>query len=136
MNLFKSRFAKLEAYAAAKPEDRTPEMLAEAQQEINAAALILVPMTETIKSGADLQTHIDTLETKVTTATEAATTAQNALKALKGERVLPTQKVTSDKGDGGDNMENAEEAKVVKKALQVAHEKPYTKRALSLLAED
>lgn len=136
MKLFKSKFASLEAFADAKPEERTPEMLAAAQVEMNAAGLILVPMSDTIKTGADLQKHMDTLELNATTATEAATTAQNALKALKGERVLPTQKVTSDKQKDGDGLTNTEEEKLEKQALKEAHEKPYTKRVLNLLNQD
>lgn len=136
MNLFRSRYAKLEAYAAAKPEDRTPEMLAAVQDELNAAGVILVPMSETLKSGADLQKHIDELETKATVATKAATTAQDALKELKGQRILPSQKVTSDKKEEGDKNEPTEESEALKAARAEAHKKPYTARVLKMMEQD
>jgi hypothetical protein len=110
--LFKSKFAKLEALVAAKADDRTPEMLEAAQQELDraTAGLILVPKSDTIKTGADLEAHIEALQANATSAKAEAETAladakkaQEALVALKGERVLGSQNVSSDKGTGGDS---------------------------------
>ena len=133
MNLFKSRFANLEAYASAKPEERTPALLEAAQKDMTAAGLILVPMTDTVKSGADLQAHIDGLETSATEAKAAAKTALDALVALKGERVLPTNKVTSDKKEDGDKLQTTEEEKEVKLGIEEAHNRSYTQQAKRML---
>lgn len=129
MNLFRSRLAKVEALVSTKAEDRTPEQLEAAQTELG--DFILVPKSDNIKSAADLQNHIDRLEGDAREAKAAAETAQKALTDLKGQRVLPSQKATSDKGEGGDgNMDEA--SKEFKNALEVAHEKPYTARVLKM----
>ena len=136
MGLFSSKFAKLEAIASAKADERTPEMLQAAQAELNAAGagLLLVPQTETIKTGKDLENHIEQLQTAATTATTAADTAQKALTELRGKRVLETQKVTSDKEEGGDatGKPSAEELELKKRVADM----PHNKRAQALLSED
>jgi hypothetical protein len=105
MNLFKSRFTKLESFVSAKADERTPEMLAAAQSELDGlnADVVLVPKTDTIKSGTDLQSHLDKLANDATEATAAAKTAQDALTALKGTRVLDDARSSSDAGKGGDD---------------------------------
>ncbi len=143
MGLFSSKFAKLEAFASTKADDRTPEMLQAAQAELSAAGagLILVPQSETIKTGKDLENHIEQLQTAATTAKQAeeaaktaATTAQEALTALKGERVLGSDKVTSDKGTGGDKAgEPSAEDKAV---MEQVAELPHNQRAKALLSQD
>jgi len=110
--LFKSKFAKLEALVATKADDRTPEMLEAAQQELDraTAGLILVPKSETIKTGADLENHIEGLQKEATdakaseaTAKAEAEKAQKALTDLKGTRVLDDARSSSDAGKGGDD---------------------------------
>lgn len=105
MSLFKSRFAKLEAFVTAKNDERTPDMLKAAQAELDAAGakLILVPHSEGIESGAQLDQHIEALKKDATEAKAAAKTAQDALTELKGKRVLDTNRVSSDAGKGGDD---------------------------------
>lgn len=134
LNLFRSRFAALEALVSAKDEERTPEMLAAAQAEMDreGSGLILVPKAEGIQSADQLQQHIDDLVKEASEAKTAATTAQDALKALKGERVLPTQKLGGDKGNGGDGLSETEEDKALKQALDLAHQKPYTSRIMKM----
>lgn len=133
MKLFKSKFASLEAFADAKPEERTPEMLAAAQAEMTYAGIILVPMSDTVKSGEDLQKHMDSLVHDATVAKAAAKTAQDALAALKGERVLPSNKVTSEKKEGGDGLQDTPEQKEAKAAIEEVHNRSYTQQALRMM---
>lgn len=104
MGLFSSKFAKLEAFVSTEADKRTPDQLAAAQAELDAAGsgLILVPKTETIKTGADLDKHIADLKASETTAKAEAEKAQKALTDLRGTRVVDDARQTSDKGDGGD----------------------------------
>lgn len=133
MSLFRSRLAKVEALVTAKAEDRTPEQLEAAQTELG--DFILVPKSDTIKSAADLQNHIDKLEGDAREAKAAAETAQKALTDLKGQRVLPSQKATSDKGEGGDgNMDAA--SKELKERYAQAHAKPYTARVIKMMEQN
>jgi hypothetical protein len=104
--LFRSKFHRLEAFAAATPDQRNTENLAAAQGELDAAkaGLILVPKSETITSLAELMAHIQELQQAAQNAKAEAALATESLETLKKERVLTPQKVASDKGEGGDNM--------------------------------
>lgn len=137
--LFKSKFAKLEAYAAAKADERTPEMLAAAQRELDNAGLglILVPHSEKIKSGADLDSHIESLETAATTAKAAAETATKALAELKGKRVLDTNRVASDAGGEGDDQgTKTTEQLEAEEAQKLVQELPHYKRVHNILHQN
>lgn len=133
--LFKSKFAKLEAFAAAKPEERTPDMLAAAQQEQDQqnTGVILVPKSEEIGTAADLQAHIEALETRATQAEAATAKVTKEMEELRGTRVLPTQKVTADGDKGGDDgpetAEQKEEREQKARVMEMAH----YQRALSIL---
>jgi outer membrane murein-binding lipoprotein Lpp len=121
MNLFRSKFAKLEAMVAKKADERTADDLSAAQAEMdtNNAGVILVPKSDTIKSASDLQAHIDGLEKQVkeakaseATAKAEAEKATKALTDLRGTRVLDDARETTDKGKGGDKTgEPTEEEK-------------------------
>lgn len=86
MGLFSSRFAKLEAYTDLKAGDRKPEHLAEAQTEMDraSAGLILVPTTDTIKTGKDLDAHIDGLKSRAEKAEGDLAEANKTITKLKG----------------------------------------------------
>lgn len=141
LNLFRSRLSAVEAFLSAKTEERTAEMLAAAQAEFDkeSAGLILVPKSEGVTSAAELQAHIDKLADAATKATEdaatakaAAETAQKALTDLKGQRVLSSQKVTSDKKEGGDHNLD-ERTKAFEEAKARAHQKPHMLRVQRLI---
>lgn len=104
--LFRSKFHRLEAFAAATPDQRNPENLAAAQGELDAAkaGLILVPKSETITSLSELMAHLQELQQTAQNAKAEAALATQALETLQQERVLTPQKVASDKGEGGDSM--------------------------------
>lgn len=110
MGLFSSKFAKLEAFVSTEADKRTPDQLAAAQAELDAAGsgLILVPKTETIKTGADLDKHIADLKASEATAKTEAEKATKALADLRGTRVVDEVRQTSDKGEGGDLDNKAE----------------------------
>lgn len=145
MNLFKSKFAKLEAFADAKPAERTPDMLAAAQAEMDTAnsGVILVPKTDTVKSGADLQEHLNTLERRATTAEAASTKAAADLKkvseeltALKAKEVGDGQAETPPSGKDtpapGDQTPEQKEAAALRAERD---ELPHNKDARRMLAE-
>ncbi len=141
LNLFRSRLSAVEAFLSAKPEERTAEMLAAAQAEFDreSGGLILLPKSDTVQSAADLQKHIDTLTKAADDAVKAehvakaaAETAQKALTELKGSRVLPTQRVTSDRGEGGDHNKD-EATKAFEAARAEVHGKPYMQRVLRMI---
>jgi len=111
--LFKSKLTKVEAFVNAKADDRTPDMLAAAQAELDGlnANVIMVPKTDTIKSAGDLQNHVESLEkaatdakAEVTTAKAEVTKVQGEMQTLKSTRVLGSDKQTSDKGTKGDDL--------------------------------
>lgn len=113
MNLFKSKFSKLEAFVNTKADERTADMLAAAQTELDTAGagLILVSKTDTIKTGDDLQSHLDGLQSSANTAKAEAEKAQKALTDLKGSRAMDDHRKESDKGDGGDGNDKSAEEK-------------------------
>lgn len=121
MNLFRSKFAKLEALVAKEAKDRTADDLTQAQNELDThnAGVILVPKSDTIKSAADLQSHIDGLvkaekdaKASEATAKAEAEKAQKALADLRGSRVLDDARESTDKKKGGDKTgEPTEEEK-------------------------
>lgn len=104
MSLFKSRFAKLEAFVNAKESDRTPDMLKAAQAELDShmAKLILVPHSEGISSPEQLDKHIGDLKADAATAKADAKRAQDALTELRGTRTVDSVRATADAGSGGD----------------------------------
>lgn len=117
---FKSKFAKLEALVATESDKRTPDQLAAAQQELDTAGagLMLVPKTDTIKSGADLDAHVANLNKEATDAKAAAAASKAAeekvtkeLADLRGSRVMDDQRKESDKQEGGDDQGQQSEAK-------------------------
>lgn len=117
---FKSKFAKLEALVATKADERTADQLSAAQAELDnaQAGVILVPKTDTITTGAQLQAHLEQLEKAAADAKAAEQTAkaeaekaQQALTELRGTRVVDDARQTSDKGEGGDKHTEDEAAK-------------------------
>lgn len=114
MNLFRSKLAKVEAFVSASAKERTPDLLGAAQSELDAldAGVIMVPKTDTIKTAADLQQHLDTLEAQAKTGRESqaklaaaekqVATLMAEMEALRTQRVLPSNRVTADKDKGGD----------------------------------
>jgi hypothetical protein len=139
MGLFSSKFAKLEAFVTAKSDERTPDMLKAAQAELDAAGakLVLVPHSEGITSGAELDSYIEGLKAAATTAKAEAEKAATALAELKGKRVLDTARVTSDAGKEGDDQgtETAEQ-KEVKEAQARVQELPHYKRVHNILNQE
>lgn len=119
MGLFSSRFAKLEAFVTAKADERTPDMLAAAQAELDAAGakLILVPHSEGITNGAELDKHIEGLKSAATAANADAKKAQDALTELKGKRVVDETRSTADAGNGGDDKGQENEEATATKAV-------------------
>lgn len=142
MSLFRSKFAKLEALAAAKPEERTPEMLEAAQAELDThtAGVILVPKTDTIKTGADLQNHIDGLEKKAKDADAAKVKAEADMKAAQDELAQLKAKVPNTGADtpvtggdapvSGDETAEQKEAKTLKAEVAAL---PHNEEARRLL---
>lgn len=86
MGLFDSRYKKLEAFAGMKAEDRKPEHLAEVQTEMDRsnADLIAVPKTDTFKSLADVENHIDGLTKRAEKAEGELSAANATIAKLKG----------------------------------------------------
>ena len=142
MSLFRSKFAKLEALAAAKPEERTAEMLEAAQAELDThtAGVILVPKTDTIKTGADLQKHIDGLEAKAKESDGAKTKAENELVTVQKELADLKAKVPTTGADSpvtggdapvaGDETAEQKEAKTLKAEVAAL---PHNEEARRLL---
>lgn len=137
MNLFKSKLAKLEAFVDAKEGDRTPAMLAAAQEELDraSAGLMLVPKTESLKDGAALDKHLESLQAAATKAQEEAKQAKaEAEKATKDLEDLKTKRVVdgaagSDKGEGGDEMSDAEKAEAARMAAVHCADAPWNAEA-------
>jgi hypothetical protein len=87
MGLFSSRFAKLESFVETEAGKRTPAQLTEAQAELDRsnAGLMLVPTTEKFKTGADLDKHLEALESRATDAEKARNKAVKELADFKAE---------------------------------------------------
>ena len=144
LNLFRSRLSAVEAFLSAKPEERTAEMLAAAQAEFDreSGGIIMVPKSETVQTAADLQKYIDGLVKAATDAVAAeriakaaAETAQKALTDLKAERVLPSQRFTSDKKEGGDHNKD-EATKAFEAARAEVMAKPHMQRVVRMMNEN
>lgn len=133
MSLFKSKFSKLEALAAAKEDERTPVMLAAAQEEHDrsGSGLILIPKSETIKDGAALDKYIEGLEAIAKTAKAEAAAAAKELEELKGKRVVEGA-AGSDKGDGGDELGAEAKAEAARTASIHSTDAPWNAKAESM----
>lgn len=87
MGLFSSKFASLESYVDKKATERKPEDLSNAQAEMDRsnAGLLLVPKTDTIKTGKDLDDHITGLTTRAEKAENELAEANKTIAKLKGK---------------------------------------------------
>jgi ClpP class serine protease len=155
MGLFgKKNTSAIEALKGVKAEELTPELLNAASAELATMGVnaFLVPVSEKAKTASELDAAMDALELRATgaegkvknaeeaaataqqneeTAKAAATTAQEALAKLKGERVLGSDKLSSDKGTGGDATTSATEEKAAHAAVNDP-EAPWNKTANAL----
>lgn len=86
MGLFSSKFASLESYVDKKATDRKPEDLTNAQAEMDRAnaGLILVPHSDKIKSGKELDEHITGLTSRAEKAENDLAEANKTIAKLKG----------------------------------------------------
>ena len=86
MGLFSSKFAILESYVDKKATERNAEDLTNAQVEMDRAnaGLLLVPKTDTIKTGKDLDNHINGLTTRAEKAENDLAEANKTIAKLKG----------------------------------------------------
>lgn len=128
MNLFRSKFAKLEALVATKADERTPDQLQAAQAELDTAqaGVILVPKSEGITTGAELQQFIDKLQKDLQAEAERRAAVEKQMEALRNTRVLDHAHANSDKGTGGDaqgaqSAEAQETAKLQSRVKQMPH---------------
>lgn len=106
MSLFRSKLTKLEAFVDTKAAERKPEQLAEAQAQLDGlnADVLLVPKTDTIKTAADLQKHLDKLTADLKAAQDSETKLKADMETLRGARVVDTARQTADKKKGGDDL--------------------------------
>jgi ATP-dependent protease ClpP protease subunit len=152
MKFFGKKSSAIEALKGMKAEDFTPEQINAATAEItsNGINAFLVPITAEVKNATELQAMIDNLTNRASTAegkvakaeadakaakdaenaaTTAKTAAETELAKVRGQRVLDTQRTTSDTGNGGDGLDK--EPTAAQKALEQVNDPnaPWNKMA-------